>query len=437
VKSAGAMSETLILFARFPEPGKVKTRLIPSLGAEGAAREHRLMVEHALTQARAWRVLSGGRLCLAASGGSRWAWRAWLGNDFEFAAQSGEDLGERMHRAADRARRRGAQSVVIVGSDIPGLKPQHMRDAFKLLRKKDLVLGPASDGGYYLVGWKRAAPELFAGVAWGTGRARAQTKTNARRLRWSTAELALLPDVDSPRDLKHWARVRREGGAGVSVVIPVLNEAKDIAAAVAQARSAPRAEIVVVDGGSTDHTRAAAHRSGARVLSSPRGRASQLRAGARQARGSVLLFLHADTYLPAGYDISLREVLSRPGVVLGAFTLKVASPARRFRWVEALVGLRARSLGWPYGDQALFLTAAAYRRLRGFPLRPILEDVGLVERARALGRVAVAQAQVITSPRRWQQWGVLKTALVHQTVWLGYWAGLSLDRLARWYRGIR
>jgi hypothetical protein len=343
-----------------------------------------------------------------------------------------------MAKAAHRALQRGARRVVIIGSAIPGIKASHIHGAFKALEKKDLVLGPAKDGGYYLIGMRKAETALFSNVPWGTARARSQTQKNARILRRTLAELEPLSDVDQPGDLKHWAQVRtREAGAGISVIIPAWNEAETISRVVQQARCAPRTEVLVVDGDSTDATRTLAQAAGARVVRAPRGRAAQLLAGARRARGTIFLFLHADTWLPAGYDISVREILSRPGVALGAFTLQVAAREKRFRWVEALVGFRSRVLGWPYGDQALFLTQETYRRIHGFPDRPILEDVGLVERARARGRVAVALAPVVTSARRWQRWGIIKTVLVHQAIWLGYWAGLSLDRLARWYRSIR
>jgi rSAM/selenodomain-associated transferase 2/rSAM/selenodomain-associated transferase 1 len=430
-------AEALVLFARFPEPGKVKTRLIPSLGAESAAREHRLMVEHALTQARIWRELSPGRVYLAGDVGKRSHWRAWLGKDFIFLAQAGRDLGEKMAQAAARAFQGGARRVVVIGSDCPGLKPSHLQKAFKALETHDLVLGPAADGGYYLLGLRSPAGNLFAQVDWGTHRVFSQTQQNARAQHWSVAKLETLSDVDTPQDLKHWTRIREQAGAGISVIIPAWNEAETIAQTVKQARRARRAEVLVVDGGSTDATRSLARVAGARVVPAPRGRAPQLIAGAARARGKIFLFLHADTLLPEGYDISLREVLSRPAVALGAFSLHVAAKENKFRWVEKLVGFRARVLGWPYGDQGLFLSRETYGQIQGFPDQPILEDVGLVKRARSWGRVAVAREAVLTSPRRWRRWGIAKTFLVHQLVWLGCGCGVSLQRLSQWYRGLR
>jgi len=342
---SAAARETLILFARFPESGKVKTRLIPSLGAEGAAREHRLMVEHTVTQARLWQQASGGRVCLAYSGGKVAQWRAWLGNDFNLLAQTPQDLGAKLIHAVGWAFAQGAQRVVVVGSDCPKLRPRHIQKAFSALETKDLVLGPAHDGGYYLIGQRFLEPGLFTQVPWSTSRVFSQTQKNAKALRWRTAVLETLSDVDTPRDLKLWTQMRtRDAGRGISIIIPAWNEAGTIGATVKQARQARQAEVLVVDGGSTDATRALARAAGAKVMCAPLGRAAQQMAGAARARGSVLLFLHADTRLPDGYDICVREILSRPQVALGAFTLKVDAGEKRFRWLEFWAGWRARSV---------------------------------------------------------------------------------------------
>jgi len=193
----------------------------------------------------------------------------------------------------------------------------------------------------------------------------------------------------------------------------------------------------VVDGGSRDGTDTLAReRSGVRLVTAPRGRGPQLDAGARAARGRVLLFLHADARLPDGAVDLIRRTLAVPGVVAGAFRTRTVldDPASRpwFRPLLPLADLRSHYTGLPYGDQALFCLASAYHQCGGFPDQPLLEDVELARRLRRVGRVVVRPEQVEVSGRRWSAhpW---RTALVMNTFPALYRLGVSPERLARLY----
>lgn len=220
----------------------------------------------------------------------------------------------------------------------------------------------------------------------------------------------------------------------ISVIIPALNEAREILPTLDSCR-APGAELWVVDGGSRDETAALARSWGARVLDCTGGRARQMNLGARHARGDLLLFLHADTRLPRGFDECVRRVLADPQVAAGAFRLGIDSPGRGLRVIETVANWRSRFLHLPYGDQGLFLRRSVFERAGGFPLLPIMEDFEFVRRLAGLGRVVIAPLAVSTSARRWHQVGPWKTTLINQTLVTGYLLGVSCERLARWYRG--
>jgi len=197
----------------------------------------------------------------------------------------------------------------------------------------------------------------------------------------------------------------------------------------------PGVEVIVADGGSSDRTPALAAAAGAKVFSAPAGRGSQQNAGAQMAQGRVLLFLHADTLLPEGFAAQIRAALARPGIVAGAFRFAIAAKGWRFRLLEQGANWRAAWLGLPYGDQALFLSAARFQSLGGFMEIALLEDLELVLRLRKVGRLALLKTPALTSARRWQQLGLARTTMVNQIILLGFFCGLNPDRLARWYYG--
>ncbi len=203
----------------------------------------------------------------------------------------------------------------------------------------------------------------------------------------------------------------------LSVVIPALDEATRIGARLDELAAAPGiAEVVVVDGGSRDATvRIASGRPGVRVLAAPRGRAAQQNAGAAAARGDVLLFLHADVSLPADWTFRVARALADPAVVAGAFrtwTVADAGPSRLAPLLH-LADVRSRYSGLPYGDQAIFVRAEAFRRAGGFPDQPLMEDLELSRRMRRLGKIRIVPASVRVSGRRFLARPVLYTLAVN------------------------
>ncbi len=220
----------------------------------------------------------------------------------------------------------------------------------------------------------------------------------------------------------------------ISIVIPALDEEASITRTV-ESCSDPRVlEVIVVDGGSRDQTAGRAREAGAQVVLSTPGRALQMNCGARLARGSHLLFLHADTRLPLGFGAEVIRLLALPDTAVGAFTLAIDGAGRSLRLIERVAGFRARRLGLPYGDQVLFLRAELFRQIGGFPELPMMEDFALVRRLSRVGRVRVSPLPALTSARRWEQAGPWRTTLANQLAVASFLAGVSPARIAPWYR---
>jgi hypothetical protein len=422
-------AEHLIVLTRYPESGTTKTRLIPALGAEGAAELQREMTAHTLLTAEQLRFTRRASAEVRFAGGTVQRMTQMFRTNLPLLPQGDGDLGARMHRAFIDAFARGARRVVIIGTDCPSLDAAALDAAFESLRIHDCVLGPARDGGYYLIGLRRPTPQLFDGIEWGTERVSQQTLGKAAADGLSVHQLPSRQDVDEPEYVTEWSRSRRPR---LSVIIPTLNEAASIRATIEHALDAESVEVLVADGGSNDVTCEIAAKAGARVFCAPTARATQLSAGAAAARGEMLLFLHADTRLPPGYFAEVARMLAAPRVVLGAFRLGIDHPRPALRLIEWGANLRSRLLGMPYGDQALCMRAADFYRLGGFANLPFMEDFELVRRVRRHGRVVTARSTVQTSARRWLEHGVMRLTLIHQACILGYRLGIAPARMARW-----
>ncbi|KZL50279.1 glycosyltransferase [Nodularia spumigena CENA596] len=220
----------------------------------------------------------------------------------------------------------------------------------------------------------------------------------------------------------------------ISIIIPTFNEAANLENAIASTQPSTNVELIVVDGGSQDDTVSIAQSLGVKVISSPPGRAVQMNAGAMAARGDILLFLHADTRLPAGFDSMVRSALQQPQTVAGAFSLRIDADYWALRWVEKGVNWRSHFYQMPYGDQAIFLTTEIFQKIGNFPNLPIMEDFELIRRLKRTGKIPIIPVPVITSARRWLKKGVFQTTLLNQIVITAYFLGVSPERIRSWYR---
>jgi hypothetical protein len=437
-------SNRLIIFTRYPQPGTTKTRMIPKLGDEGAAELQRQMTEHIVSRVTGNTALRSTSVEVRFEGGNKHLMAAWLGIGFDYSPQGNGDIGIRMSRAFEDGFGNGYASVVIIGSDIPDITGDIVNKAFDELRRHDLVLGPAADGGYYLIAMGKtvfiqAAARLFGGIRWGTEGVLSQTLAAADRLSLSFFLLDTLADVDRPEDLTVWQQTSKTTlgslrAKRLSIIIPTLNEAERIKGTITQLQQCKEVEIVVVDGGSRDNTVEVAGLLGARVLQTNASKAVQMNAGAAASVGDVLLFLHADTHLPDNFDTKVMAAVSQHGFCAGAFSLAIGSDVRGLRFIERVANWRSRFFQMPYGDQALFVCRDLFDEIGGFPDLPIMEDFELIRRLRRKGKISILPDCVTTSPRRYLNFGIIKTWCLNQIIIAAYYLGVPPTRLACWYR---
>jgi len=222
----------------------------------------------------------------------------------------------------------------------------------------------------------------------------------------------------------------------LSIVVPVLNEATAIGHTLGALRTwrAAGDEVLVVDGGSADETVACASALASRVLVAPRGRARQMNAGAALARGACLVFLHADTVPAPDCRDALLAALADPRHRWGRFDVRLSGRHPAFRVIETLMNTRSRVTGIATGDQAIFVERALFDAVGGFPDIALMEDVALSRALKRVARPVALHARVVTSSRRWETRGIVRTVLLMWSLRAAYALGADPDRLARWYR---
>jgi uncharacterized protein len=438
---------TVFIFAKAPVAGRVKTRLVPAVGAEGAVRLAMALLEDTLEA-----LLAHGRAApvLAVDNVA-----AFQGRGLPMVEQGTGDLGERLERVLGRGLAR-APVALVVGSDTPGFPAPLLEEAFSALERADAVLTPAEDGGFTLLGLRRCPPGLLRGLPWSKPETLRATEARLRARGLGVLRTRPWFDVDGPADL---ARLRVELSEGtvqarhtaevlgtlsmkpwLSVVMPVLDEARRLEAVLRRLVGLPGVdEVLVVDGGSSDVTRVVAQGvAGVRLLEAPRGRARQMNAGAAAARGEVLCFLHADVTLPHDAVRHVACAMAREGVVACAFRTRTVDDAGP-SWAGALLpmaDLRSRWTDRPYGDQAVSVRRSAFEKVGGFPDQPLMEDVELARRLSALGRVVRLRAQVKVSGRRFLR-RPLRTLLYWNSFPMLYRLGVRATILEKLYGTVR
>ncbi|MGH8727050.1 MAG: TIGR04283 family arsenosugar biosynthesis glycosyltransferase [Burkholderiales bacterium] len=233
--------------------------------------------------------------------------------------------------------------------------------------------------------------------------------------------------------MRRSTREKLKAGARLSIVIPVLNEAAVIARALAnlQALRARRVEVIVVDGGSEDGTSEIARGFVDRIIVAPRGRAAQMNAGADVANGEALLFLHADSSLPEDADRLILDALKSSH--WGRFDVRLSGSHPLFRLIEALMNVRSRLSGIATGDQGIFVRRNTFYEYGGYPDIALMEDIALSKRLKQAGRPACLRQRIVTSSRRWEENGVVRTVIKMWFLRLAYALGASPKRLAHIY----
>ena len=223
----------------------------------------------------------------------------------------------------------------------------------------------------------------------------------------------------------------------ISVVIPVLNEEKTIAASLTALMPLRPHQVIVVDGGSRDGTREISAQMGAVVITGAAGRARQMNCGAGQATGDLLLFLHADTRLPPGAFDAIVAALEDTRYLGGRFDVDLDGDHWLLQVIAAMINQRSRITKVATGDQAIFVRRDVFARMGGFPDIPLMEDIAFCRALKRLGGIACLRSKVLTSARRWETEGVWRTVIKMWTLKLLYFAGVSPVRLKRFYADTR
>lgn len=444
------MKDRLVIFAKSPIPGKVKTRLVPPHSYEEAAALYRDWAKDIYRRAKTLDV----PIQIAYEASPEYPIPSWLADGMEpvdFFPQGPGGLGERLAQAFDRSFKDGCRRVVAIGSDSPGLPLERIREAFAALESRPVALGPAMDGGYYLVGLNAPFPQLFENIAWSTSAVFSQTLRAAEAAGRACHVLEEYFDIDGPRELREYQKfgsVRSRPLKKISVIIPVKNEEAVLGACIErlkepsperQAGTPPsiETEVIVVDGQSSDRTVEIARALADAVYVSPRpGRAAQMHLGAEKSAGDALLFLHADTALPPGW----REILRRDFwedenlPAAAAFSLSFDSHRWPYRAIELLASVRNAATGVPQGDQGLAVRRGAYFQAGGYPPVPLMEEYHFLPRLRALGGVKILREKIVTSARRYEARGPFRNALRNGLIVLLHYLRVRPERLAELYR---
>ena len=449
IKANNNRKKAVILFTRIPVPGKTKTRMMPYLSAEGCASLHKCFLRDMSREIR--KTEADLFVCYEPDGDVN-VLRDICGRRATYFPQRGEDLGARMFNAISEVLGKGYESCVLTGSDIPELKKEDIEKAFDILEGRDAVIGPSSDGGYYLIGIKQPLKYMFEGKSYGHGSVLEDLKVSLAEHGSSYGMTAEHCDMDTHEDLAGYRermrsdRQLRQSSTGrfladnmsISVIVPVYNESSTIDKLIAQLdRIRDDCEIIFVDGGSTDGT-AAMIPDCYTLINGPKGRALQMNAGADVSTGDILFFLHCDSELPDDALVEIRRVMSEHEA--GCFGIAFHS-RQFFMWTNRVISNhRAFHRRIMFGDQGIFMTKELFERVGKYPEIPLMEDYQLSLNLKAMGmKPGMCRHRIYTSERRYPKKNIPKLRVMWMMVRLRkqYRDGVPIEEIARQYKDIR
>jgi rSAM/selenodomain-associated transferase 2/rSAM/selenodomain-associated transferase 1 len=424
---------------RYPEPGRVKTRLAAGLGVEQATAFYEQLLRRTLGVVADFACAHQGvRVFLYFDPiDKEAAIRRSCPGPWQLVPQSDGHLGDRMLAAFRLGQTPWPSRTVIIGTDIADLESVDLEDAFRVLEDADAVVGPAADGGFYLMGLNQvgvAADAALAPTVWGSADVCRRTVEILRQGGSAVALVTKRTDIDRADDIERLAS-RHYFQHRLSVIVPTVKPVAGLQPFLdeLEAQLWPTDEIIVVQG--RDLADEEVHRLSARtrVVSSCRGRGRQLNRGVRESRGDLLWFLHADSLPPSNFAYHIRKLTIQPGLSLGCFRLAFPGINRALTLIARWANWRTRFLKLPYGDQGLFCRRETFDRLGGFSREYLMEDVDFVRAARRLGKLLSVEEVLTTSPDRYERRGVLRASLSNHLLFALYQLGVGDHKLYSLY----
>jgi rSAM/selenodomain-associated transferase 2/rSAM/selenodomain-associated transferase 1 len=434
------LKRALLIFMRHPEPGCVKTRLAAGIGPAPASQIYEKLLRATLGVAAdfKWKHPAVDLFVFFTPPEKRNEILEAFPGPWNFLYQQGGHLGERMGEAIQQVMGRGFSQVLLVGTDLAEPRAEDFDEAFQALDEGYSALGPASDGGFYLIGLDRPCPSVFQPQVWGTGEVLVRTERLLTRAGLRVKRLREKRDIDSPEDIEVLEE-NPEFRTDLSVIIPTLGSIEQLEPFLQRLRKQiwPDDEIIVVQaqgaeqpGGPHDPIQIAQQ---ILAVASPRGRGLQLNRGAGAAKGGLLFFLHDDSVPPPNFAYSVRKLCRMPQAALGCFRLAFSPSTPALGWIARWANLRTRLFDLPYGDQGIFCRREVYDQVGGFKKPHLMEDVDFVRNCRRRGHILVLHDSMTTSPSRYLRHGILRASLRNHLTMLLYRLGVSDRKLYEYY----
>lgn len=443
-----AVRKAVILFTREPVPGKTKTRLMPYLNGKQCADLHECFIKDLFCELKK----ADAELIVAYTGGKPERLRRVFGDKVPFIEQRGSNIGDKMKNAIADVLAEGYDRVVLTGTDIPEMKHETVDEALSMLDDADVVICPTEDGGYYLIGMSKVCHEAFDVSNYGVSTVFDETVDSLNRSGLTVAAGECYSDIDTPEDLAEFRRRIRHDkrmqnsytgrylaeNAGVSVIIPVYNEEKTIDRLLVQLEPyRDQAEIVFVDGGSSDAT--LEHIGDEfKVIQSEKGRGCQMNAGAEVSHGDILFFLHCDSILPDDFITQIRKVMAHSD--WGCFGVRFPSMNFFMLTNRIISNHRANVRGIPFGDQGIFVDRLLFEEAGGFCELPVMEDYEFSLRMKKNRyHPGMTSKRITTSPRRYGQGtkNIIKTEFDMWNMRRLFRKGVCAEEIAKDYKDIR
>lgn len=422
--------------------------MMPYFTPDQCAEFHRCCIVDIAKEA----VKSDAGIIVSYTGGKASDIKSIIGDAACYCEQIGDSLGERMLDAIEKAFGMGYEKVVLVGTDVPELRADTLNAAFNALDTSDIAIGPTDDGGYYLIGMKTPCKAAFDVKKYSTASVFEETVKSVNESGKSVAVVDKYSDLDEPNDLYGFrkrirsdAKLRRSDTATyvsnnikVSIIIPTYNEEMLVGRMMDQLREYKNdAEIIFVDGGSTDRTVEIIGNE-FQVLQSEKCRAKQMNLGAEKATGDVLFFLHCDCQLPNEAMAEIRRCMASHEY--GCFGVKFES-RNFFMWTNRVISNhRAWHRGLPFGDQGIFIDRELFLKVCGFESIPLMEDYEFGRKMKRMGyKPVVSKHRMVASDRRYEEGtlGILRTEFKMWNLRRKYRKGMSAEDAAKQYADIR